>query len=131
MPASSMSIATVNSRTRMLRMPIACGDSSVSGIRNVVSSTSHSEMPSTPRWKWMPSGSIQTLSTCSWKPDCAASKSPRMNSDTRKVMSAVPKPRPRWIASSSRGINITSAAPAIGSNVIQARMPITAPPPGA
>ena len=44
----------MNSRTRMLRMPIACGDSSVSGTMKVVSSTSHSEMPSTPRWKWMP-----------------------------------------------------------------------------
>ena len=29
MPVSSTSIATMNSRTRMLRMPIACGDSSV------------------------------------------------------------------------------------------------------
>ena len=56
-------MATVNSRTRMLRMPIACGDSSVSGIRNVVSSTSQSEMPSIPRWKRMPSGAIQALST--------------------------------------------------------------------
>ena len=35
-------------------------------------------------------------------------------------MSAVPKPRPRWIASSSRGTSITSAAPASGSRVIQA-----------
>ena len=54
-------MAAVNSRTRMLRMPIACGESSVSGTMKVVSSTSHREMPSTPRWKRMPSGAIHDL----------------------------------------------------------------------
>ena len=68
MPVSRISIAAVNSRTRMLRMPIACGESSVSGIRKVVSMTSQSEIPSTPRWKWMPSGAIHDWSTSIWKP---------------------------------------------------------------
>jgi hypothetical protein len=76
-------------------MPIACGDSSVTGIRNVVSRTSHSEMPSMPRWKRIPSGAIQTLSTSSWKPAFPASKSARMSSDTAKVTIAVSRPRPR------------------------------------
>ena len=49
MPVSRISMAAVNSRTRMLRMPIACGESSVSGTMKVVSSTSQREMPSTPR----------------------------------------------------------------------------------
>ncbi len=88
-------------------MPIACGDSSVTGTRKVVSSTSQSEMPSMPRWKRIPSGAIQTLSTSSWKPASAASKSGRISSDTRKVTIAVARPRPRWIASSSRGTSMT------------------------
>ena len=33
------------------------------GMRKVVSSTSHSEMPSTPSLKWMPSAATHSLST--------------------------------------------------------------------
>ena len=120
-------MAAVNSRTRMFRMPIACGESSVSGTMKVVSSTSHREIPSTPRWKRMPSGAIQTLSTSIWKPAWPASKPVRIVSDTTKVTSAVKRPRPRWIDSSSRGTSITRMAPKSGSSVTQPRTPISAP----
>ena len=49
MPVSRISMAAVNSRTRMFRMPIACGLSSVSGTMKVVSMTNQREIPSTPR----------------------------------------------------------------------------------
>ena len=105
MPVSMTSMATVNSRTRMFRSPMAWGESSVSGIIRVVSSTSHSEMPSTPRWKRMPSAGTQSLFTSIWKPAWAVSKSTRISRDTRKVTSETRKPIPRWMDSSSLGMS--------------------------
>ncbi len=49
MPVSNTSMATVNSRLRVLCTPMACGESKARKTINVVSSTSHSEMPSTPK----------------------------------------------------------------------------------
>ncbi len=63
MPVSSTSMATTNSRLRVLCKPMACGDSNVRKTINVVSSTSQSEIPSTPRWKWIPSEDTQERST--------------------------------------------------------------------
>ena len=62
-------------------------------MRNVVRSTSHSEMPSTPSLKWMPNAATHSLST-TWF-HCVGSKSPSMNSDVAKVTSEMAKAKPR------------------------------------
>ncbi len=64
MPTSSTSMAATNSRT--FSLIDACADSSTTGVRNVVSSTSQSEMPSTPSLKCAPRPGIHSLSNTSW-----------------------------------------------------------------
>ena len=59
-------------------------------VRTVVSSTSTSEMPSTPTLYLMPRKAIQSACCTSWKPGWLPSKLTATSSETTKARPAVP-----------------------------------------
>src|SRR4051812_43171111 len=114
MPVSRMSMATTNSRV-FFSIELHDAQSTI-GMRNVVKSTSQSEMPSTASLKCTPNAPTHSLST-TWF-HFAGSKSPSMNSDTPNVKSENAKANPRNKPASSRGKSRQSSAPNSGNSVM-------------